>query len=452
MNEEIVKFIYLDYKSKFCREGAEIAGYTSDFFAEEQNILKYIMGLGKELSQQALKETGRGYAGSKIEVKGEQYKYKGDRKKSVHGLFGLIEYERAYYTKVDGGAGYCPQDKRLRITQGHTPAMQYYLSGFTGREAYEESLRHFHEIFRSEGKELVSFRKALDMDYELGKSLERLRQQEIKEVSAGGKPEVTEAVTRMAVSIDATKVRERKDVLLKNGKKRREILFRDAKIASISDIGWDEEHKEAFCRHSSYVSGIEHADDFGGRVFVEMERRSRNLDTVELVLIADGATWIWDRAAELSNGRIIEILDFYHACEHVSQTAKLLFGEGTDEYGQHFREWKKIIRKGKIETLLKILLKIRAKRKGTIRSELQKQINYLENNKHRMKYDQYRRKKLPVGSGTIESACKNVIGGRLKQGGMSWSEKGADGMLQIRSSLKSRRFLHDFSALLQNAA
>ena len=57
-----------------------------------------------------------------------------------------------------------------------------------------------------------------------------------------------------------------------------------------------------------------------------------------------------------------------------------------------------------------------------------------------------------IGSGTIESACKNVIGGRLKQGGMTWSPSGAKGMLQIRSSIKSGRFYTDFKRALPNAA
>ena len=69
-----------------------------------------------------------------------------------------------------------------------------------------------------------------------------------------------------------------------------------------------------------------------------------------------------------------------------------------------------------------------------------------------MRYDHYRACRLPIGSGTIESACKNVIGGRMKQGGMSWSEAGANGMLQIRFSIASGRLLQDFLATLDHAA
>ena len=79
-------------------------------------------------------------------------------------------------------------------------------------------------------------------------------------------------------------------------------------------------------------------------------------------------------------------------------------------------------------------------------------IKYFEDNKERMHYDRYRKLKLPIGSGTVESACKNVIGGRLKSGGMTWSPSGAEGMLQIRSSVESGRFYSDFKRTLRMAS
>jgi len=98
------------------------------------------------------------------------------------------------------------------------------------------------------------------------------------------------------------------------------------------------------------------------------------------------------------------------------------------------------------------LKQMRVKFKGKKRHFLQGHISYFEENKERMHYDQYMAIKLPIGSGTIESACKNVIGARMKQGGMTWSESGAEGMLQIRTSLGSERFLQDFHAILRPAA
>ena len=65
-----------------------------------------------------------------------------------------------------------------------------------------------------------------------------------------------------------------------------------------------------------------------------------------------------------------------------------------------------------------------------------------------MDYQRYRELRLPIGSGTLETACKNVVAARLKQSGMMWSVDGAKGMLQLRASLKSRRLMSDFDSLL----
>ena len=83
---------------------------------------------------------------------------------------------------------------------------------------------------------------------------------------------------------------------------------------------------------------------------------------------------------------------------------------------------------------------------------MQDEISYFQENQERMRYDRYRTMGLPIGSGTVESSCKNVIGARMKQGGMTWSEAGAAGMLQIRTSLTSERFLQDFRHTLRRAA
>jgi hypothetical protein len=90
---------------------------------------------------------------------------------------------------------------------------------------------------------------------------------------------------------------------------------------------------------------------------------------------------------------------------------------------------------------------------GTNRADfLLGEIGYFTDNRHGMHYDQYRAQRLPIGSGTIESCCKNVIAARMKLGGMTWSPAGADGMVQIRCSLASHRVDTDFMSTLAPAA
>ncbi len=429
-----------------------------DLLLVERNLLEYLMRLGRGAMGQVFQGMDKGYEGAVIEKEeGRKYKFIGYRATTLHGLFGMIEYTRAYYySPQEGGGGYFPLDEKLGIDKHHTPGCQYFLSSFTGREAYQKSLDRFHEIFRPDATELISMRKALDMDAELGIRLEHLRQQEITRVFEEKRDVAKEAPIEdvMAVSVDATKVREwGEEQVTTDGRKNCPTLWRDAKLGAVSSIGWDEKREEAFCEASSYVSGIEHADLFFKRLTVEVMRRAGDLKKLHVVFLADGANWIWDRFAEMAPQRSIFILDFYHACEHVSDLCKQLYGEETPEYWRHFKRWKAALFAGKVEGFLQELHQIRdGGEHAAIRDFIQGKIKYFTDNRGRMKYNVYRAFRLPIGSGTIESACKNVIGGRMKQGGMTWSEAGANGMLQIRSSIASGRHLQDFLAALDLAA
>ena len=222
------------------------------------------MKLGRAVMGTVFQSMDNGYEGAVMRKEERKYKFVGYRTTSLHGLFGMIEYRRAYYfSEQQGGGGYFPLDEKLGIEKRHTPGCQYFLSSFTGREAYQKSLERFHEIFRPDATELISMRKSLDMDAELGGRLESLRQEEIAQVfekrQAVAKDNPIEGV--MAVSVDATKLRERgQEERSADGKTSYPSIWRDVKIGAVSSIGWDEKRQEAFCSASSYVSGIEHAD------------------------------------------------------------------------------------------------------------------------------------------------------------------------------------------------
>jgi hypothetical protein len=73
-------------------------------------------------------------------------------------------------------------------------------------------------------------------------------------------------------------------------------------------------------------------------------------------------------------------------------------------------------------------------------NDIKNEIGYLDKSQDRMRYDQYRAQDLFIGSGVIEAGCKNVIGQRLKQSGMFWTERGANAILALRCCIKSNRF------------
>ena len=147
---------------------------AEELFETQRNLLEYLVCLGRQLENRVFEELGKGYEGATVEKDGRKYKFVGYRGNTIHGLFGEIRYQRAYYVSSEKeGGSWIPLDERLGIEKRHSPGFNYFLSSFTGREAYQESLNRFHEIFRPDGKHLVSMRKAYGNNSRLDWGCER---------------------------------------------------------------------------------------------------------------------------------------------------------------------------------------------------------------------------------------------------------------------------------------
>lgn len=151
-------------------------------------------------------------------------------------------------------------------------------------------------------------------------------------------------------------------------------------------------------------------------------------DTI-VVIIGDGAEWIWNRATMFS--RRCEILDFWHAVEHAWQFARLRFGEGSRQADCWVHQIAEDLRAGKVNQVITRLSRLRPKSPDQ-QECLRTLIRYYRDNASRMRYDEYIRLGYGIGSGAVESAHKQVIHSRFRQAGMRWSEAGARRLLALR--------------------
>jgi len=135
----------------------------------------------------------------------------------------------------------------------------------------------------------------------------------------------------------------------------------------------------------------------------------------------------------------IHIADFFHVAEHLSNLSKLLF-KNSSEAEDWFKKYRSILKNdphGSAKTI-----RAARYRRSTVKknSEIEKEIKYLQHNQARMNYYGNKQKNLPIGSGVVEAACKNLIGARLKKSGMSWSLEGGQIVLNLRSLILSNRW------------
>jgi hypothetical protein len=195
---------------------------------------------------------------------------------------------------------------------------------------------------------------------------------------------------------------------------------------------------------TSYVGAIERADEFGKRIYGEAMRRG--LQRAEKIcVIGDGAPWIWNIADEQFYGAK-EIIDLYHAREHYWNVARLFWGNDKEKMNNWAKKRHDELDNGKAEDVIKALLRLSPSNDDE-KDICEKEINYFEKNKNRMRYAEFRRQGLFVGSGILEAGCRTVVGQRLKQSGMHWTVKGANSIIALRCCFLSNRW-EDFREYL----
>jgi hypothetical protein len=152
----------------------------------------------------------------------------------------------------------------------------------------------------------------------------------------------------------------------------------------------------------------------------------------QCVLLGDGIGWIWNHLGPIAD-EAIQILDWYHAKEHLAALAKALEGEGTLACAALLQELETHLWNSRHQELAELL----AHRKKRLRSKARRQAidalsGYLTTHQSRTDYKKYREMGLEIGSGPIEGDCKNLIHARMKRGSPRWSDQGSQAILSLR--------------------
>ena len=160
-------------------------------------------------------------------------------------------------------------------------------------------------------------------------------------------------------------------------------------------------------------------------------------DERRAVVLGDGAPWIWNLAAELFPQRV-EILDWYHADEHVSAAARVLYGDGTPKAAQWRQCQLDRLWTDGVDQVIDALRFLGAHQRSAAKREAVADLSrYLMTNRERMRYHTFRAAGYHIGSGAVESAVRYVVQQRMKRVGMRWRAAGADAMLALRSIYRS---------------
>ena len=166
------------------------------------------------------------------------------------------------------------------------------------------------------------------------------------------------------------------------------------------------------------------------------------------VYLADGAKDNWrllseiEQALNLPAQLGVNIVDFYHACEHLKKGCDAAWGESTPRGKAEFERLKTLLKEadGGADQVIRVLKYQCGRARGTKRQRLEAERTYFRNQRPHMDYAEYVRQGLPIASGVIEAACKTLVTQRMKRSGMAWRSLGGQGILTLRSLIQSNRW------------
>ena len=169
-----------------------------------------------------------------------------------------------------------------------------------------------------------------------------------------------------------------------------------------------------------------------------------NLSEADRILfIADGAPWIWNRIPDLIKrlglepDQVHQLIDFYHAVEHLGKVASLRKGWSSKQRKSWVRKHRNLLLEGHVD---KVVSAVKAICRGRCSSAIRTQMNYFLKNSERMAYARLRALKMPIGSGSVESAIRRVVNLRLKGPCIFWCKENAEAILLLRCYWKAGRW------------
>jgi GNAT superfamily N-acetyltransferase len=352
------------------------------------------------------------------------------RVKQVRTIFGNIKLRRRYFYDADQEKGRAPLDEALGLVNGFSPALVRLSARAAARQGYEAASQDLQALagIQIEGRQIQ--RLVNGVAPQVAAQLE---------AAPAAKPPVRPV---MYVEVDGTGVPMVAAELA--GRKGKQpdgtAKTREVKLGAIftQTRGDEEGRPERDFASTTYVGSFESAEPFGLRVRAEARRRGIG-QAQKVVFIGDGAAWIWELCRRNFAGAI-EILDLYHALEHLHRLCEGLY-PGQKRWAVKMEEaWTEQIKNDEITEVIAAARR-RLKQLGPqAEGSLETQIAYFEHHQQRMLYQTYRKAGLFCGSGVVEAGCRAVIGQRLKNSGMFWTETGGKSILDLRCALQGNRW------------
>lgn len=370
---------------------------------------------------------------------GQTARYHDRRPKHLLTVLGPLQIERAYYHCAHCRQGHSPRDRELDVEGTQcSPGVRRMLAVVGSESSFEQGRAQLELLAGLEVTTKAVERHAESIGADIAAreqaAMQRAKQLELPAVCAPAVPLIYIEMDGTGVPVVAAERAGRAGKIAGQPARTREVklgcVFTQTRVDEQGRPVRDE-------ASTSYVAAIETAEDFGLRLYTEAWNRGWSRAAKKVVL-GDGAVWIWN-LADQHFANAIQIVDLYHARQHLWELAAPLFGGDLRGKKRWAKRLEHKLDQGKVEAVVKTLREFPPPNTELARL-LNNEAEYFERNAERMRYPRFRAQGLFVGSGVVEAGCKTVVGARLKQSGMFWTVRGANAILALRCNRLSGKF------------
>jgi hypothetical protein len=390
---------------------------TINLLNAEQKIVEYLNRLGGMMIESIVTSVSEPTKENRLNVEDKMAVYDKQRPLTFISRFGnTIQRMRRCYKVQGESKGFAPLDEKLGVkSRGYSPLMTYLMAVFGGSAAFAPEARKLSEVI---GFQVSS--TALQWNTE--RTGQRIPENPIDAIEGD---EESAPCDMMIVEIDGTMSPQIMEIPGKTGREslKNATEYKECNVVVIEK------------RIEGELSKRWYGALYGPRKLfdVHVHRSALKMGQMQakkVAFIADGAHSNWEIQSN-NFPEAVTILDFYHATEHLADFCSLLPNQ--ERAKALLVKWRHMLLGGDnlqvIEEMKESLPDIFKKDAALT------QINYFENNKNRMAYDEYKASGYPIGSGLVEGACKYVVNRRFKGSGMRWKKQDNASVLRVRLAI-----------------
>jgi len=385
----------------------------------------------------------------------------GERRKELITLVGPVSFVRAYYQCLHVAEaqeeqncthGEAPADVLWGVDkQRTTPGVQGHISYLSARLTFEEAAQTLCRTVPIG----MSGRQALNLMRPVGKALAAAEEHQVSIVKAQakqaqsqpyGQQQAHKEIERLYIELDGVFARMRRGSvpMEKEERQRQGDVYREIKAGAVFRA--ERGPKRSELAAGVYVDTpapdslryVARRTALGGFAWLlyHLAMQCGLEQAQQVVVLGDGAPWIWNQAAEHFPGAV-QIVDLYHAKEHVWDVAHAVFGHGTVAATAWATHACSLLEQGQSEALVSAIeaLACIPPEPGQARSIPERAVDYFTTNAERMRYPDFRAQGMHLGSGIAEAACKTIVSTRAKRSGMRWTPEGIDALLPLRTAV-----------------